>query len=190
TSFSWILDLVIRAWKAGFDLEKPETIVGIVMIDEIDIHLHIKWQRTILTVLQDVFKNVQFIITTHSPFVVQSVSGSNLVELKIKNDYVEAKTVTNDIAIGSSYETVINELFDQTSIFSPKVQEAFDIFYQLKQSILDGKTSVKDAEFAATVAKLQGFESDEINTILGMEFRLQYEYRRIKTQNRSRKSNK
>ncbi len=171
TSFIWVLDLAIRAWKAGFDLEKPETIVGIVIIDEIDIHLHIKWQRAILTVLQDVFKNLQFIVTTHSPFVVQSVSGSNLIELKIKKDYVEACTVTNDVSIGSSYETVINELFDETSTFSAKVQEDLDVFYAKKQLILDGSMSHKDPEFAAIVAKLQSFESDEINTILGIEFR-------------------
>lgn len=55
---------------------------AIVLIDEIDVHLHPKWQRKIVPALEDLFPNCQFIATTHSPFVIQSVrSDSNLVLL-------------------------------------------------------------------------------------------------------------
>lgn len=55
---------------------------AIVLIDEIDVHLHPKWQRQIVPLLEDLFPNCQFIATTHSPFVIQSVrSDSNLVLL-------------------------------------------------------------------------------------------------------------
>ncbi|QDT27655.1 recombination protein F [Gimesia panareensis] len=55
---------------------------AIILIDEIDVHLHPKWQRQIVPLLEDLFPNCQFIATTHSPFVIQSVrSDSNLVLL-------------------------------------------------------------------------------------------------------------
>jgi len=55
---------------------------AIVLIDEIDVHLHPKWQRKIVPALEDLFPDCQFIATTHSPFVIQSVrSESNLLLL-------------------------------------------------------------------------------------------------------------
>lgn len=55
---------------------------AVILIDEIDVHLHPKWQRQIVPLLEDLFPRCQFIATTHSPFVIQSVrSDSNLVLL-------------------------------------------------------------------------------------------------------------
>lgn len=55
---------------------------AIVLIDEIDVHLHPKWQRRIVPALEELFPDCQFIATTHSPFVIQSIrSDSQLVLL-------------------------------------------------------------------------------------------------------------
>ena len=48
---------------------------GIVMIDEIDLHLHPKWQRQVVGHLLRTFPQVQFVATTHSPFIIQSLHG-------------------------------------------------------------------------------------------------------------------
>ena len=49
---------------------------GIVLIDELDLHLHPRWQRRIIEDLRIVFPNIQFICTTHSPFLIQSLRSS------------------------------------------------------------------------------------------------------------------
>ncbi len=55
---------------------------GVVLIDELDLHLHPKWQRNIIGNLRKVFPNIQFICTTHSPFLIQSLrSGDELIML-------------------------------------------------------------------------------------------------------------
>ncbi len=55
---------------------------GVVLIDELDLHLHPKWQRRVIEDLRTVFASVQFICTTHSPFLIQSLrSGEELVML-------------------------------------------------------------------------------------------------------------
>jgi predicted ATP-binding protein involved in virulence len=52
---------------------------GIVMIDEIDMHLHPKWQRHVLQDLRNAFPQIQFIVTSHSPFIIQSVKSDELI---------------------------------------------------------------------------------------------------------------
>ena len=62
-------------------LERTE---GVVLIDELDLHLHPKWQQDIVANLMNVFPGIQFVATTHSPFILQSiqkVSGTRLVNL-------------------------------------------------------------------------------------------------------------
>lgn len=54
---------------------------GVIMIDEVDLYLHPHWQRHVLSDLQKAFPNIQFIVTTHSPFVVQSVESTNIITL-------------------------------------------------------------------------------------------------------------
>lgn len=49
---------------------------GVVLIDEIDLHLHPKWQQSVISKLKNTFKNVQFFITTHSPIVASDVDGA------------------------------------------------------------------------------------------------------------------
>lgn len=54
---------------------------GVVLIDEIDMHLHPKWQRGIVDNLKNTFPNIQFIATTHSPFIVQSLEAGEVFDL-------------------------------------------------------------------------------------------------------------
>ena len=58
---------------------------GIVTIDEVDLHLHPKWQQRIVPILAEAFPNIQFVITTHSPIVLSSVKGN---VLRLEDDKV------------------------------------------------------------------------------------------------------
>lgn len=55
---------------------------GVVLVDELDMHLHPKWQRTIIEDLKRTFPKIQFIITTHSPFIVQSLAADEVINLE------------------------------------------------------------------------------------------------------------
>lgn len=54
---------------------------GVVMIDELDLHLHPNWQKQVVKNLKEAFPNIQFVVTTHSPFIVQSLSSEELINL-------------------------------------------------------------------------------------------------------------
>jgi energy-coupling factor transporter ATP-binding protein EcfA2 len=72
---TWILDLI--SWWLLYDNEPAHQfsaakITGIVIVDELEQHLHPRWQRTILPRLRELFPQIQFIIATHSPLVASS----------------------------------------------------------------------------------------------------------------------
>ena len=66
-------------------LQNPHAGIGegeaIVLIDEIDVHLHPKWQRKIVPALEDLFQRCQFVATTHSPFVIQATNRKNVTSI-------------------------------------------------------------------------------------------------------------
>ena len=55
---------------------------GLVLIDEIDVHLHPKWQRQVVRDLKETFPGIQFVCTSHSPFVIQSLDAGELIALQ------------------------------------------------------------------------------------------------------------
>ena len=75
-------DLARRMAIANPDSTKPLEGSGIVLIDEIDLHLHPRWQRIIVDKLLEVFPNCQFIISTHSPHVITHVQPESLFLLE------------------------------------------------------------------------------------------------------------
>lgn len=67
-------DIARRLSIANPEMENPLEGDGMVLIDEVELHLHPSWQRQILGKLRKVFPNVQFIVTTHSPMVLSEIS--------------------------------------------------------------------------------------------------------------------
>ncbi|MHC2259066.1 AAA family ATPase [Sinorhizobium meliloti] len=79
-----VADLAIKIVMLNPHLAKDALLKtpGVVLIDELDLHLHPKWQRRIVEDLRRTFPKIQFICTTHSPFIVQSLrSGEELIVL-------------------------------------------------------------------------------------------------------------
>ena len=80
-------DLARRLILANPSADNPLEGEGIVLIDEIELHMHPNWQRRILHVLNEVFPNIQFIITTHSPQVLGEVNTDfDIVSLILDNN--------------------------------------------------------------------------------------------------------
>jgi len=75
---SMVMDISARMAEANPHLENPNNSEALIMIDELDLHLHPRWQQTILTDLQKAFPHAQFIVTTHSPQVLTTVSKQHI----------------------------------------------------------------------------------------------------------------
>ncbi|WP_241612710.1 AAA family ATPase [Rosenbergiella epipactidis] len=91
------LIMVTEAYKTS-----PQDMQGIVLIDEIDAHLHVSLQRKILPFLNSLYPNIQFIVTTHSPFVISSLDNAVVFDLSSKQEFTDLSNY--------SYETIVEGL--------------------------------------------------------------------------------
>ncbi|ETS32953.1 putative ATP-binding protein involved in virulence [Photorhabdus khanii NC19] len=77
-----VADLARRMIMLNPLLKNPLEGRGIVLIDEIELHLHPKWQQEVITILRTVFPNIQFVITTHSPIVLSTTETRCIREFR------------------------------------------------------------------------------------------------------------
>ena len=82
TTLTWLVDFCKRMFELYPNADNPLQEEAVVLVDEIDLHLHPKWQRDLVPTLSKIFPNVQFIVTTHSPHVLQSMEEVNLYVLR------------------------------------------------------------------------------------------------------------
>jgi hypothetical protein len=82
STMAWVVDLAKKLFERYPKLDNPLTGAAIVLVDEIDLHLHPDWQRKIISHLSGIFPNTQFIVTAHSPLIVQSAENVNLIILE------------------------------------------------------------------------------------------------------------
>lgn len=127
--FDIYADLLMRS--EYFDVT-PDKLSGTVFIDEIDAHLHVSLQRLILPFFNDSFPEVQFIMTTHSPFVLMSVNDTVIFDLASNS------TIDEDLSL-YSYSTVLEGLLGtkSTSIILDKI--IVDIAKNTNKKIVDKK---------------------------------------------------
>lgn len=90
---------------------------GLILIDEIDMHLHPKWQQSVVEDLKKAFPNLQFVVTTHSPFIVQSLKSGELINLDRLTDTDPDKLTVGEVS------TAIMGLPDTHSLESQKTQK-------------------------------------------------------------------
>lgn len=127
---SWVVDLCKRMIETFPNAENPLLESAIVLVDEIDLHLHPKWQREVISYVSEIFKNVQFIVTTHSPLVIQSMKEVNLYVLRRDDDdkiTVEHSPITN--FSGWSVEEILRDTMKlDNDIQSNYLQESYKLF--------------------------------------------------------------
>ena len=121
-------DLARRIAMANPGRENPLQGEGIVLIDEIELHMHPSWQRSVLGILRKTFPNIQFIITTHSPQVLGEADDSYVV-LKL-NSTPEKGIVPALISRMDLYDSnSILESYMETSHINPAFQNKLDETY-------------------------------------------------------------
>ena len=97
---------------------------GVVLIDEIDAHLHVSWQQRIGFWLKDHFPQMQFIVSTHSPFICQAADARGLIRLPSPDDPGPPRHVSDELFLsitrGSADEATMSELFGLDHTHSPQ----------------------------------------------------------------------
>jgi predicted ATP-binding protein involved in virulence len=89
TTIAWLIDFATKMIYFHEKSERPFDEPAILILDEIDLHMHPAWQKEIIENLTAVFTQTQFIVTAHSPLIAQAAFNSSLVLLKKTGDHVK-----------------------------------------------------------------------------------------------------
>ena len=153
-TISMISDIAYRMTVLNPQLTDPvaET-PGIVMIDEVDLHLHPQWQQIIIGMLTEIFPKVQFIVTTHAPSVIASVKRENM--LLISSDNKNGIQPSTEV-YGRTPDTILSSVMDTHD----RPQEIRKLFQKCYAAIDDER--LDDAEkILADIENLIGADDPE-----------------------------
>lgn len=163
-----INDLIMRM-EAKSGLRTNFEMEGVVLIDEIETHLHLELQKKILPVLVGLFPNIQFIVTTHSPFVLNSLENAVIYDL-------ESRTLVEKGLSDVPYSGIVEGYFN-TDELSDELKNKFDQYKQLSQK---AELNADDYE---KIADLELY-LDEIPDYLALNLTTEYQELRAKLRNR------
>lgn len=162
--FDIINDLTMR-----MENHKDYKTEGIVLIDEIETHLHIELQKIILPFLTEMFPNIQFIISSHSPFILNSIDNAVIFDL-------ETGKLVKDGLANFPYDGIVEGYFNADKLsddFRQKLNRYKD---------LTGQTELSDEDYAEIVALED--ELDEIPDFLSPGIASEYSRVKLEFSNR------
>ena len=157
-----VLDIIMRMQnqtQRSFDFNLP----GIVLIDEIETHLHLELQKNIMPLLTTVFPNIQFIVTTHSPFILNSLENAVIYDLE--NNLLVEKGLEN-----VPYEGIVEGYFGADKLSSSLKQK-----YEEYRILVKKKNLTEDE--ISRIAELELY-LDDIPDYLALD--ISTEYRKLK----------
>ena len=131
TVFAWTVDIAWRLLQRYPNSLNPLQEPAVVIVDEIDLHLHPHWQREVRKDLTAHFPGVQFIATAHSPLMAQSFLDANLAVLQKVEDHV---LIVNDPTVIKEWrldQVITSELFGLASARPPEVAALLSRRHQL-----------------------------------------------------------
>lgn len=149
--------------RAEFDME------GVVLVDEIETHLHLELQKKILPILTTLFPNIQFIITTHAPFILSSLDNTVIYDL-------QSRTLVENGLENLPYEGIVEGYFKADTL-SAELRGKFERYKDLV-----AKEKLSDKEYEE-IDKVE-FYLDEIPDYLAKELTSEYSRLKLEFSNR------
>lgn len=164
---SWVADLLMRLDRIPWVGDVPVLQRAfLLLLDEVDIHLHPAWQRQVLPFVQRMFPNAQIIATTHSPFVVASVADAHVVTFAIQDGVSTVENVASS-QLGVSYSAVLRSIFGIDSEFDATTENDFRTFHEAKARLLRGEPGARSE--VDRVASQLAARSEEVKELVALE---------------------
>lgn len=121
---------IIEEIEFRFENMKIVDFDGIILIDEVELHLHPAWQNKIIDILSEMFPKAQFIMTTHSPAVLQSLDSQEIIPLYLNDNNVEVKTLNlSKYGLkGWTLEEILSDVMGVGTLKNKVLQDSLDSF--------------------------------------------------------------
>jgi energy-coupling factor transporter ATP-binding protein EcfA2 len=150
---------------------------GVILIDEIDAHLHVRWQKIIGEWLKSHFPQIQFIVTTHSPYICQSADPGGLILLPSALEDIPPRIIDpglyQRVVYGSGDDAVVSDLFGLDSPYSAEAERLRERLGDLEIKVLDGTASAAEREeyqtLGETLTSSLSTRADEVNSRIERE---------------------
>lgn len=141
-----VCDIARRLAIADPEAESPLLGKGIVLIDEIDLHLHPSWQKSVIQGLQTTFPNIQFIVTTHSPLIINHVPQESVLVLKDGDCFPMSSHPFN--SYGADIEDIYTIVQGVESLLPEEIGRKLQTFFRLidEDKMEEAKSLRKDLE--------------------------------------------
>ena len=143
--FNHFISTLYRMYVIGqrlhVPIEQTNLLNGVLLIDEIENHLHPKWQRLILSLIHKYFPNLQLIVTTHSPFVVNSIENSRVFVCVSKDDHSEILNVTEKYSNLPVDEVLSGAVFGSVGPFNSYIAK---LLIDRKKAVEEGEMDKKN----------------------------------------------
>ncbi|MDX2248053.1 MAG: AAA family ATPase [Bacteroidia bacterium] len=181
TLIAWMVDFASRMFRLygkeeGNPLSKP----AIVLVDEIDLHMHPRFQRKLYQFLTTTFPNTQFIVTAHSPLIVQATQDENIVLLKKEGDHVIINNDPESVRNWRIDQVLTSDLFGLESARPPETEKLLSeramilskttLSEQDEKKLVEIESQIRDLPVGSTPEERQAFSIvDQIAAILKKE---------------------
>jgi len=144
---------------------------GVVLIDEVDLHLHLRWQQRIGFWLKRHFPNIQFIVASHSPFVCQAADPRGLIRLPAPGEDRPVEHVSEDlyntVVNGRVDEVVLTDLFGLEAPYSAQAEQLRERVAELEARLQRGKaTKAEEKELEELQARLPQAPTTAVEQVL------------------------
>ncbi|WP_258947018.1 AAA family ATPase [Lentzea californiensis] len=148
-----VVDLLKQIYDSYGEIQLDENVVtsaGVVIIDEVDAHLHVSWQQRIGGWLKAHFPNIQFIVTTHSPYICQAADPGGLIRLPGPEEQLPPHVVDQDlyerVVYGSGDDAVLTELFGLDSPYSEQAERLRRQLVELEVKVVAGRADEQEIQ--------------------------------------------
>ena len=166
-TIGWLSDFMMRQdlmqWDARLKGKRP----GVLLLDEVDAHLHPQWQRTLLPAMREALPDVQIIVTSHSPFVISSCPGSRVHVLDIDQYGRASLKQSRDAPVGDDVMTTLDGIFGIESRFDVETERELDEWNELKKMEVVGRLDSEGAERLSNLSQGLSRRSELLKSIVG-----------------------
>lgn len=169
TTLAMVMDIASRMAEANPDMTDPLATNGIVLIDEVDLHLHPGWQQHILTDLMRTFPQIQFIVSTHSAQVVTSVKPQCLRVIEWQGDQPELTPVR--FSEGAEAQQVLLDVLG-VEYLRPQQLQIVETLKRYQQLVEDDQWDTPEATALRQMLDNWGGEHEPELARLDMDIRL------------------
>jgi hypothetical protein len=164
-TLGWLADFMMRQDQRGSTNGAKRE--GILLLDEIDIYLHPKWQRTLLPAMRKALPDVQIIASSHSPFVISSCPDARIHVLELDGAGVAHACPPQAASFGESVTATLKDIFGVESRFDVQTDEDLKKWDELKREEAVGKlTQARRKRLEGLTGDLSE-RSEELRMIVG-----------------------